>query len=134
MKEGGEGKKAPPRRGSVFTFPVVWESSEPTRPTCRRGCRNWDGEKESPGREVGARRPGRSSGFALAGQMLRGMCDLSNDPIVRFRYCGISANWRRQTCIGCAKKGPAKAGPCTGNSRDGKHEGFPQQKNAGGGG
>src|SRR5262249_8544881 len=29
---GARVKKAPPGRGSVFTFPVVWESSEPTRP------------------------------------------------------------------------------------------------------
>jgi hypothetical protein len=43
--------------------------------------------------------------------MLRGMCDLSNSPTVRFRYRDISALGQTDMHQLRKKKGPAEAGP-----------------------
>ena len=67
-------------------------------------------KRNAPAARLGRGGRGRSSGFALAGQMLRGMCGLSNGPTVRFRYCDISANWGRQASSAAQKKAPPKQG------------------------
>ena len=56
------------------------------------GVVNWDGEKESPGREVGARRPGRSSGFALAIQNLARLHSQRQYHSQKDNRCDISAS------------------------------------------
>src|SRR5262249_21194089 len=99
MKEAGAPKKAPPWRGLVFTVQWMWDRRPPV-PNCRRGCRIWDGEKEKP----------RSK--AMAGAKLGAF---SNSQTVRFRYCGISANWGRQTLHRLRKKkAPPKRGRAQG--------------------
>jgi hypothetical protein len=79
------------------------------------GVVNWDGEKESPGREVGARRPGRSSGFALAIQNLARLHSQRQYHSQKDNRCDISASGQADMHRLRKKKAPPKQGRAQGN-------------------